>query len=95
MNRLAHTAVLLALTASLALASDPSQRRLIREGMTEGEVLLKIGRPDSESFDTGANATVAVKRWIYLPTPGDSQDITTIVLREGRVIEVERKISRE
>lgn len=63
--------------------------------MTEGEVLLKIGRPDSESFDTGADAPTAVKRWIYLPTAGDSQGITTIVLREGRVIEVGRKISRE
>ena len=61
--------------------------------MSEGEVLMKIGKPDSESVDTGGGATVAVKRWIYLPTAGDQQTLTTVVLRDGKVIEVTRKVS--
>lgn len=62
--------------------------------MTEGEVLMKIGKPDSESIDTGGGAAVTVKRWIYFPTPGDQQTMTTIVLRDGKVIEVTRTVSR-
>ena len=58
----------------------------------EGEVLVKIGKPDSESFDTGGGATTTVKRWIYLPTPRDQQTMTTVVLQNGKVIEVERKV---
>lgn len=40
------SAVLLAflLLANVAFADD-SERRFIREGMTEGEVMVKIGRP--------------------------------------------------
>jgi hypothetical protein len=88
-------AVLLALLAftSSAIAADPSERKFIREGMSEGEVLMKIGKPDSESVDTGGGATVTVKRWIYLPTAGDQQTLTTVVLRDGKVIEVTRKVS--
>jgi hypothetical protein len=79
--------------ASIAKATDPADRRFIREGVSQGEVLVKIGKPDSESVDTGGGATVAVKRWVYLPHPRDPQTITTITLREGRVVEVVRQVS--
>lgn len=82
------------LCSSSVLAADASERKFIREGMSEGEILLKIGKPDSESVDSGAGATVTVKRWIYLPTPGDEQTLTTVVIRDGKVTEVTRKISR-
>ena len=62
--------------------------------MSEGEVLMKIGRPDSESVDTGGGAKITVKRWIYMPTNGDSQTMTTIVIKDGKVTEVSRQISR-
>jgi hypothetical protein len=87
-------AVLSLLVASSALAASASERKFIREGMSEGEVLVKIGKPDSESVDSGGGATETVKRWIYLPAPGDPQTITTIVLRNGKVVEVTRQISR-
>jgi len=61
--------------------------------MSEGEVLMKIGKPDSESVDSGGGATVTVRRWIYLPASGDQQTTTTIVLRNGKVIEVTRQVS--
>ena len=79
--------------ASSAIGADPSERKFIREGMSEGEVLMKIGKPDSESVDTGGGAATTVKRWIYLPSAGDQQTMTTIVLKNGKVIEVTRKVS--
>ena len=61
--------------------------------MSEGEVLMKIGKPDSETVDSGGGAAVTVKRWIYFPTPADQQTMTTVVLRNGKVIEVTRKVT--
>ena len=77
-----------------ALAADAGDRKFIQEGMSEGEVMMKIGRPDSESVDSGGGAKVAVKRWMYFPTSGDPQTVTTITIREGRVTEVNRQVSR-
>lgn len=85
---------LLPLVGVPAYAADARERKFIREGMSEGDVLVKIGKPDSESVDSGGGATVTVKRWIYLPKQGDSQTLTTIVIRNGRVTEVTRQVSR-
>ncbi len=74
-------------------AADASERRFIRQGMSEGQVLMKIGKPDSESIDTGFGAQVTVKRWIYLPAPDDPQTMTTIVLENGTVTRVTRQVS--
>ncbi len=95
MNRLRWLLATLFLTVStLVLAADASERRFITAGMSEGEVMMKIGRPDSASDDTGGGAKEAVKRWIYLPAPGDSQTITTIVMKNGKVEHVERQVAR-
>lgn len=80
--------------ASSTCAADASDRKFIRDGMSEGEVVMKIGRPDSESVDTGGGAKVTVKRWTYFPASGDPQTVTTLTIREGKVIEVSRQISR-
>lgn len=87
-------ALLLGLTALTAYAADTRERKFIREGMTEADVLVKIGKPDSESVDSGGGAKVVEKRWIYLPASGDEQTLTTITLRGGKVVEVTRQISR-
>ena len=84
----------LAFVALPALAADASDRKFIREGMSEGEVILKIGRPDSETVDTGGGSKVTVKRWMYFPAPGDPQTMTTLTIREGKVVEVNRQVSR-
>ena len=94
MKRIALLACLLAMFLSGIVAADVADRKYIREGMSEGDVLVKIGKPDSESIDSGGGATVTVKRWIYLPAPGDEQIITTIVIRNGKVQEVTRQVSR-
>jgi hypothetical protein len=94
LDHLRNIVCVLLLAASPVLAADASDRKFIREGMSEGEVLMKIGRPDSESVDSGGGANVAVKRWIYLPASGDAQTMTTVVIRNGRVEEVRREVAR-
>lgn len=84
----------LAFVALAALAADVGERRFIQDGMSEGQVLMKIGKPDSESEDSGGGAKVREKTWIYFPAPGDSQTMTTVVIREGKVIRVTRTVSR-
>jgi len=91
---LRSAALCLAFVAGSAFAADASERKFIREGMTEGEVMMKIGRPDSESVDSGGGAKVAVKRWIYFPAPGDPQTMTTLTIRDGKIVEVNRQVSR-
>ena len=94
MKRIMGVCCLLLLIASAVLAASAKERRFIYVGMSEGEVLEKVGRPDSESFDSGGGAKETVKRWIYLPVPDDPQTITTVVLKNGKVIQVTREISR-
>lgn len=94
MRTIVCLALLLVFSVSSAFAADASERRFIREGMSEGTVVMKIGKPDSESVDTTAGATFTIKRWIYFPTSGDRDVLTTIVLTRGEVIEVKREISR-
>ena len=73
-----------------ARAGDAADRRHIRPGMHEGEVLARIGTPDMKSG--GGSRKLA--RWTYLPDPGDPQTLTTVVFDTGRVVEVERKVMR-
>ena len=91
LHKVAAVAMLALSTVAFAGAEE---RRFIREGMSEGEVLMKIGRPDSESNDSGGGAKTSQKRWIYLPAQGDPQTMTTIVIRDGKVVEVSRQVSR-
>jgi EpsI family protein len=51
-------------TAASAWAGA-DERKFIREGMTEGEVMMKIGRPDAESTDSGGGAKVSVHVYYY------------------------------
>ena len=88
------SAILLALVAISAFAADAGERKFIRAGMSEGEVMVKIGKPDSQSEDTGGGAKTTVKRWTYLPTGGDPQTITTIVIKNGKVEDVNRQVTR-
>jgi hypothetical protein len=94
MKSLKSFALVLFLVTSTVFAASDAERKFIREGMSEGEVLMKIGKPDAESEDTGGGARIAQKRWTYFPSAGDPQTLTVITLRQGKVIEVSRQISR-
>lgn len=71
-----------------ARAGDPGERRHIRLGMNEGEVVTRLGPPDMKSG--GGSRKLA--RWTYLPVAGDAQTLTTLVFNYGEVVEVERKV---
>jgi hypothetical protein len=74
-----------------SLAGDASERRLIRTGMTEADVLAKLGHPD---MTTGARNS-GVVRWTYMPAPGDPETITAVTLTKGTVTDIERKVMRK
>jgi hypothetical protein len=94
MRRIISVCFLLLLLTSVVYAASAKERRFVFVGMSEGEVLEKVGKPDYESIDTGANVAETVKRWVYFPAKDDPETITTIVLRQGKVIQVTREISR-
>ena len=86
--------LVLSVTAMAAAAADAVERKFISAGMDEGQVLLKIGKPDYESVTSGNGADVVEKKWTYFPASRDAQTMTVITIRNGKVNAVERKISR-
>lgn len=72
-------------------AGDASERKFLRTGMTEAEVLAKLGPAD---MTTGAKNAATV-RWTYMPAPGDTETITSVTLTKGKVTEIERKVLRK
>jgi hypothetical protein len=73
---------------AIPLVADIAQRKFIVPGMSEGEVVARIGNPDMTSGGKGRKTS----RWSYLPAPGDPHTITNVVFDYGIVIEVERKV---
>jgi uncharacterized protein DUF2845 len=76
------------------------ERRFIRAGMTEAEVLARIGRPDVNAHRRETARKASNKRagagaeWSYLPNAGDPQTITTLTIVGGKVTDVRRSIAR-
>lgn len=75
--------------AESRIAGDAALRRHVREGMTEGEVLARLGTPDLASPKGGRKG-----RWTYLPAAGDPQTITLVRFEDGAVVAVERRVVR-
>jgi hypothetical protein len=69
------------------VGGDPNQRKFIRTGMTEAEVLARIGRPDAT-----AGGKKGQTHWSYLPAAGDPDTVTSIHFAAGVVSEVTRKV---
>jgi hypothetical protein len=74
-----------------ASAADASERKFIRTGMSEAEVLAKLGQPDMTAGGKNGNPT----RWTYMPAPGDPETITSLTLNKGTVTGVDRKPVRK
>jgi len=74
--------------AATGAKGDPAERRHLRTGMSEGEVLARVGSPD---MTTGTKPTQS-GRWSYLPADGDPDTITTLTFADGKVTKVERKV---
>lgn len=92
--------VLACLWATLAQAQpDASERKFIRPGMSEAEVVQKIGKPSYKHSGAGAKrgrgkrGSGAGKIWTYFPDPNDPQTTTTVTIANGQVVNVERRVT--
>ena len=65
---------------------DAGERRHLRSGMSEGDVVARVGTPD---ITTGQKNAKQV-RWTWLPTDGDPETVTTVTFVSGVVTSVER-----
>jgi len=59
----------------------------LQRGMTEGELLLRAGRPDHQSLDNVIDDVT--KTYYYLPTSANPYT-TVVTLRGGRIFELDR-----
>ena len=84
----------LALACAVSFAQDARERGFIRQGMPEGEVIFRIGKPDHEAFVRTVRGEPEEKTWTYFPHPRDPQTLTILTLRAGVVAGIERKIVR-
>jgi hypothetical protein len=77
-------------------ASKAAERRFIRTGMTEAEVIRRIGKPavDAGTASSKRKQGKSTRLWSYLPAAGDPDTVTTVTLAGGLVTDVERKIVR-
>ncbi|KNZ31513.1 MAG: hypothetical protein AD742_16040 [Methylibium sp. NZG] len=85
---------LIALASGSTHAADARERGFIREGMAEGEVLFRVGKPDHSTFVSNVRGKPEVKTWTYFPHARDPQTLTLVTFRSGVVAQVERKIAR-
>jgi hypothetical protein len=85
---------LLSLAGASALAADAGERKFIRKGMGEGEVVLRIGAPDHVAVTRAVRGQPEEKTWTYFPHARDPQTLTILRFQSGRVAEIERKIAR-
>ena len=74
-------------------SGNAAERRFIRTGMSEAEVLRRIGKPGVDGH-AGRKKGKDGKHWSYLPAAGDPDTITTLTIVGGQVANVERKVVR-
>jgi len=72
-------------------AGNAAERMHVRLGMAEGEVLAKLGHPDTQVGGRNASSP----RWTYLPAPGDPETVTTLTFAKGIVVDIERKVVKQ
>ena len=76
--------------ARAARSGHAAERRFITNGMSEAEVIMRIGRPDVQTKGNGKTG----HKWSYLPVAGDADTLTTLTLTGGKVVDVERRVAR-
>ena len=70
-----------------------AERRFIRTGMSESEVIRRIGKPELDARSSRKQGKDG-KHWSYLPAAGDPDTITTLTIVGGLVANVDRKVVR-
>jgi hypothetical protein len=86
--------LLFALASASTFAADAVERKFIRKGMGEGEVVLKIGKPDHEAINRAVRGAPEEKTWTYFPHARDPQTLTVLTFHSGLVTKIDRKIAR-
>ncbi len=66
---------------------DPGERANAHVGMSESEVLAKLGPPDVTSNSPSRKQL----RWTWLPAEGDPDMVTTMTITDGIVTDLERR----
>lgn len=77
--------------AAKAETGNARERKYLHVGMTDAEVIARIGPPDMRSSATGSHHGA---RWSYLPHANDPQTITTLTMVNGKVSNIERSMVR-
>lgn len=67
---------------------DPAERRHLHTGMSEGEVLARVGPPNATTGQKNAKLV----RWTWFPVEGDPETVTTVTLSSGIVVNVDRML---
>ncbi len=86
--------LLAALWCGFAGAAEEAQSRgmafdvyiRLEHGMTEGELVLRAGKPDHHAID---NIREGLKSYYYFPTSANPF-LTTVSLRSGRIANIDR-----
>jgi hypothetical protein len=65
------------------------ERRHVKDGMSDGEVLARLGVPDLQTGKGGRRM-----RWTYMPAPADPHTVTQVHFVDGHVVAVDRKTMR-
>ena len=74
-----------------ANGANATERMHLRLGMTEAEVLARVGSPD---VTVGSKSTPS-PRWTYMPAPGDPETTTTLLFTKGVLVDIERKVVKK
>ena len=74
-----------------ANAGNAAERAHLRVGMTEAEVLSRVGSPD---VTVGSKGT-STPRWSYMPAPGDPETTTMLQFNKGVLVDIDRKVVKK
>ena len=79
-------------------ALNAGERRFILPGLAAAEVRQRIGAPDHVVYKSSSYgkrpSRDASQRWIYLPAADDPQTTTTVSVKGGMVLHVDRRVTR-
>jgi hypothetical protein len=78
-------------TGKNTIAGNAAERMHLRLGMSESEVLARLGPPE---MTIGAKNAPS-PRWTYLPAPGDPETTTTLMFTKGVLVDIERKVVKK
>ena len=77
---------------------NAGERRFITAGTSAGEVRSRIGPPDHvdrpAASTSRSRSNGSTQRWVYHPAPDDPQTTTTLSIKGGIVLHVDRRITR-